>query len=315
MIQLDKTPYLELDNYKAPKNIHAFYLAMNDNKKIRVFFWKLKENRGTILLQQGHNEFIEKYYETIQNFIDRGFNVVCFDWRGQGLSDRMTKNEHKQYIESFNIHDDDLTFIIDNLIKKELPGPLIGVGHSMGGCLMLSSLKNNEKKFDGMILSAPMLGFKFNILINIIVFFSNLFLSDDDYLFGSKPNLGKETPFNENELTNDKFRYERTLRLVRKNPKVRLWGITNLWAKAVKTRLRLLKNAKWIEKIELKILIINSVEDKVVSPQFVQNYGKRIKNSILINFKNCGHEIFMETDNKRKLLWNEIDKYIDDLGI
>ena len=28
-------------------------------------------------------EFIEKYYEIIQNFIDRGFNVVCFDWRGR----------------------------------------------------------------------------------------------------------------------------------------------------------------------------------------------------------------------------------------
>ena len=107
----------------------------------------------------------------------------------------MTKNEHKQYIESFNIHDDDLTFIINNLIKKELPGPLIGVGHSMGGCLMLSSLKNNEKKFDGMIPSAPMLGFKFNILMNIIVYFSNLFLNDDDYLLGSKTKLRQRDSF------------------------------------------------------------------------------------------------------------------------
>ena len=68
-------------------------------------------------------------------------------------------------------------------------------------------------------------------------------------------------------------------------------------------------------KIELKVLIINSVEDKVVSPYFVQYYGKRIKNSILIDFENCGHEVFMETDSKRKILWNEIDKYIIDLGI
>ena len=25
----------------------------------------------------------------IQELIDRKFNVVCFDWRGQGMSDRM----------------------------------------------------------------------------------------------------------------------------------------------------------------------------------------------------------------------------------
>ena len=50
---------------------------------------KEKKITGTIILQQGHNEFIEKYYETIQEFIDRGYSVICFDWRGQGMSERM----------------------------------------------------------------------------------------------------------------------------------------------------------------------------------------------------------------------------------
>ena len=44
----------------------------------------------------------------------------------------------KQYIEDFKIHCDDLNYIIDNFILKNFPRPLIGIGHSMGGCILLS---------------------------------------------------------------------------------------------------------------------------------------------------------------------------------
>ena len=149
MIEYQKAPYLELDHYKAPQGIKAIFIPMKDGKKIRLAYWKdvKKNNKGTILLQQGHNEFIEKYFETIQDLIDRNYNVVSFDWRGQGMSDHMISDLHKQYIENFDIHDQDLTYIINSFIKKNFPGPLIGLGHSMGGCLMLSSLKQHQNDF------------------------------------------------------------------------------------------------------------------------------------------------------------------------
>ena len=40
------------------------------------------------------------------------------------------------------------------------------------------------------------------------------------------------TKLNENELTSDLKIYERILRLVRKKPNIRLWGVTNAFAKA-----------------------------------------------------------------------------------
>ena len=87
MIDYQEAPYLELDNYKAPKGIKCIFIPMDDNKKIRLAYWQnssmQSKIRGTILLQQGHNEFIEKYFETIQELLNRNFNVVCFDWRGQ----------------------------------------------------------------------------------------------------------------------------------------------------------------------------------------------------------------------------------------
>ena len=60
-----EAPYLELDDYKAPKGIKSYFINMDDNIKIRVCHWlqKKEKNNGTIFLQQGHNEFIEKYFE------------------------------------------------------------------------------------------------------------------------------------------------------------------------------------------------------------------------------------------------------------
>ena len=107
-----KAPYLELDNYKAPKGIKSYFVCMDDGIKLRVCHWKNnKLSKGTILLQQGHNEFIEKYYETIQEFLDRNFSVIAFDWRGQGMSEHQLEDIHKSYIKDYKRHDKDLKYI------------------------------------------------------------------------------------------------------------------------------------------------------------------------------------------------------------
>ena len=314
MIEYQTAPFLELDNYKTPKGIKTIYLPMIDGKKIRIAYWhnlfKEQNSKGTILLQQGHNEFIEKYYETIQEFLDRNFSVVCFDWRGQGMSDKMIDDSKKQFIEDFNIHEEDLKFIIKQFIAKTLPYPIIGVGHSMGGCILLSSLKKNENIFQKLILSAPMLGFKNEKFLMPFISLTSLLQNKEKYMIGSKPNMGKETPFKENDLTNDESRYLRTQRLVRMKPEIRLWGITNAWSKAVKKRLLYIREKDWAENIETDILFINSLDDEVVSSNHIIETSKRFKNSKLVNFESCKHEIFMEKDQYRKIMWNEIDVFL-----
>ncbi len=319
MLDYQLAPYLELDEYKAPKGIKSIYIPMNDGKRIRLLYWKnicLEEsNKGTILLQQGHNEFIEKYYETIKELLDRNFNVVSFDWRGQGLSDKMITDKRKQFIEDFCIHDSDLQFIINEIIDKNFSKPLIGIGHSMGGCILLSSLKNNEENFHKVILSAPMLGFKNEKFLMPFIDIINFFSSKENFMLGSKPNMGKETPFSKNDLTTDEERYLRTQKLVRKNKNIRLWGITNAWAKAVKKRLQLIREKDWAEKIETEVLFINSLNDRVVSPYRNIAMSKRIKNSKIINFHSCEHEILMEKDKHRKRFWFYFDKFIKGLPL
>ena len=225
-LNFKKAPYLELNNYKAPTGINAYYVPMDDGIKLRVCHWmnNSKVKKGTILLQQGHNEFIEKYYETIQEFLDKDYSVIAFDWRGQGLSDHQLKDIHKAYIKDFKRHDKDLKYILEEIIEKNFPKPLIGIGHSMGGCIMLSAFHDNPKVFSKGILSAPMLGFKNEKFLITVSSIMNFFRGNKNYLIGSKPNMGKEIPFSQNDLTPDPVRYKRIIDLVRKKPNIRLWG-------------------------------------------------------------------------------------------
>jgi len=310
MLDYKTAPYLELENYKAPLGINSFYIPMKDKKNIRLIYWKSNFSQGTVLLLQGHNEFIEKYYETIQELLDRKFNVVCFDWRGQGLSDKMIKNNNKQFIEDFKIHNQDLQFIVNEVIDREFPKPLFSIAHSMGGCILLSKLKESPKIFDKVILSAPMLGLhNENFLMPFIALITK-FGFKENYLIGSRPNFGKETPFEENDLTSDEKRYNRTQELVRKNPDIRLWGITNAWAKAVRKIFLSIREENWPSSIDTEILFINSLKDKVVSPKHIIKMANQLKNAKIINFKSCKHEIFMEKDKFRRKLWEEIDSFL-----
>ena len=315
MLEYKKAPYIELDNYKIPAGGTFIYIPMQDNKNIRLAYWQLpktnKECRGTVLLQQGHNEFIEKYYETIQDLIDRNFNVISFDWRGQGMSDRMINNKNKQYVEDFSIHCQDLTFIINEIIYNKFPKPLIGIGHSMGGHLLLLSQENNQDKFSSIILSAPMLGFKYEKLLFLISNLIMYFTDKESYFYLSKPNMGKETPFEQNDLTSDYKRYERTQKLVRKKNQIRLWGVTNAWVNAAKNSLLKIRKKKWLTKIDVSVCIVNPLNDRVVCPKETIKMAKKLNNCKIINVKDCEHEILMEKDQLRAIFWRVFDDVLD----
>ena len=101
------------------------------------------------------------------------------------MSDRMINNANKSYISDFSIHDKDLNFIIQNIIINNFTSPLIGIGHSMGGHILLSSQELMKDSFKAIILSAPMLGFKNENLLFLLIYIMNLFGKGEKYFPGS----------------------------------------------------------------------------------------------------------------------------------
>ena len=176
---------------------------------------------------------------------------------------------------------------------------------------MLSGFYNNIDKFNLGILSAPMLGFRNEKFLRSVSSVMNIFAKDTDYLIGSKPNMGQETPYEENDLTTDRFRYKRTQSLVRMHPSLRLWGVTNAFARAVNERFKIIRQEGWVEKIGTRILVLNNLKDRVVDAKKIETTTLRLPNKEIVTFPDTEHEIFMEKDIHREKMWQKIDTFIN----
>jgi len=135
------------------------YYIERDGIRLRVMLATAVTDtpRGSIIFSPGRTEFIEKYFETTTDLIQRGFNVLMVDPRGQGLSDRLLEDRLKSYIPDFQIYADDFGFAVEEFAPL-LPRPHIAVGHSMGGTIVLQSILSGAITPNAVICSAPMLG-------------------------------------------------------------------------------------------------------------------------------------------------------------
>ena len=99
-----EAPLYETSNLSCSGG-NAYFFPLNKKDKLRIALWNLDSEKGTIILQSGRTEFIEKYYEVVTEFIERGFAVAMMDWRGQGLSSRKANNNKIGHIDSFETYD------------------------------------------------------------------------------------------------------------------------------------------------------------------------------------------------------------------
>ncbi len=305
----------ELHNFKSPEGAKVFSYKTLDGVSLRVSIWNKDSKKGSLLLQSGRTEFTEKYFEVIDEFLQRDLCVAMFDWRGQGLSDRLTKNRFIGHVNDFSEYDKEFQEILKEVYSDLCPKPWIGMGHSMGGCLLVSAEVKNPNSFDAMILCAPMLSMhistKNEILAIIVGFLSKLGFRDKPF---ERPECDKikgwiERHFEENDVTSDKKRYERSVNLLRKNEKLAVGGLTIGWVHEAVKRIRLIRRSKWLEKIKCQTLLLNATKDQLVSSTLNKKMCTKNTNIIVADIEG-EHELFMEKDHIRKKAWKEVDKFL-----
>ena len=315
MKTLEHAPLIEIEGLKCPKG-EAHFFNLNGDNKLRVAFWNLSSSKGTIFLQSGRTEFIEKYYEVISEFIDRGYAVAMMDWRGQGLSSRVSKNIRIGHIDNFKTFDDDFIKIVEECFKTRCPSPFIGFGHSMGGCLLASYFISEKNVLEKCILCAPMVSVRANALSRRIVKLLGLL---DNIGYGSfpmqKPSWDSEDgwieePFEDNALTTDRERFERSFKFLKKCPELGVKGITVGWLKHALNRTNQFKKIQWNIAIKRPLLLLDATEDKLVNSHLNKEL---LGQSDLVEIKSLKsqHEIMMETDEIRDEAWKSIDNFLN----
>jgi len=268
-----------------------------------------KEPRGSIIFSPGRTEFIEKYLETATDFIDRGFNVLIVDPRGQGLSSRLLEDKMKSYVDSFQDYADDLAFATHEL-SSYLPKPHIVMGHSMGGTIALQAVLSGVMNPSAVICSAPMLGL-YDLDTPIIKWFirglARLGLRTKNLPFQKQRN-GLPIPFNINKLTSDKDRYRHWAAYFQTSPRLRVGPPTLGWI------VEALKSMAWINRnageLNIPCLIVAAGADPIVDPASNEEFASKARATFKV-VPGALHELFLERDIYRDEFFKNFDEFLD----
>ncbi|MEM9105483.1 MAG: alpha/beta hydrolase [Pseudomonadota bacterium] len=283
----------------TPDNAMTGYFETRDRKKLRYAIFRSDVTRasGTVVLLQGRNETIEKYYETVRELTAAGLWVATFDWRGQGGSERLLKRSNVGHVRRFSDYENDLETFLENIVLPDARLPFFLVAHSMGGLVALSAAPRLANRVERMVVSAPFVGIvgdKWGVR------FSRLMVKTL-----SRIGLGRVSPagrkqsnldFSSNELTSDRERFNRNRAIYDVCPQFILGGPTFRWLSECFRAIKRVQNPDHLASIRIPTLIMAAGADAVVPIKEVERLASHFRACELITIDHGKHELLQEAD-------------------
>jgi len=302
----------------APSGAQVGEFDGYDGLKLRFALWEPTRGpvRGTVCIVQGRAEFIEKYFEVIADLRRRGFAVATFDLRGQGGSERLLANPRKGHVQAFTEYDRDLAIFIAEIVKPSLPEPLIGLGHSLGGNILLRNAQDEASPFTRMVLLSPMIAIHDRMLgvsppiARIYANLMCLFGLAGTYVRGGRDDLEDFRDFDANRLTTDHVRWSRTKAIIDAAPELALGSPTVGWLRAALRSTAMLLRPDYPKYVCVPMILFAAGADRVVSTQAIEDFAVDLKFGAQILMPGSRHEILQEADAVRQRFWAAFDAYM-----
>lgn len=284
-----------------------------DGWKIRRIDWPaaIPGTRGTLLFAGGRGDFIEKYLEAMAHWHARGWTVAGFDWRGQGASRGDGSGP-----DSLDLLVDDLAAIVAELEGKT-EGPVVIVGHSMGGHVLLRALAEERVRPAAAVLVAPML------MINAAPLPAWAASSTASMLaawgWGRQPAWRNPPPSSSPAasrqafLTSCRERYSDELWWWEREPGFNIGAPTWGWLDAAFRSCGALTAGR-LSRIDTPILLLGTETDRLVSAAAIRRAAEALPKARLKMWQRAGHEILREADPVRLEALAEIDSFLDELA-
>ncbi len=271
-------------------------------------------DRGLCVLLNGQTEFIEKYFEVIDELRVRGFAVATFDWRGQGGSDRLLPDDsRKSYVRDFSEYDADLAAFLEQVALPLAHGRRpIAIAHSMGGHNLLRYLARHPDGFAKAIVTAPMLAVSFRgnaaWFVGLVTAAQTLMGRGSRWVWGMEGRDPHRITFATQMVTSDAMRFARTQKILVDQPALRLAGATWSWLKAAMASMRWL--ATQAPHITTPLLLIGAGKDRIVLTAQTRAFAERLPHARYIEIADAGHEVLMERDALRAQWWHAVDDFL-----
>ena len=294
--------YPSSDN-PVPEGVRPGTVRASDGVALRTALFPHRGKAlGTVLLVTGRNESIEKYFETAVDLGAAGFVPVCFDWRGQGGSERLLSDPMRGHVRSFRHYERDLDAVIDGLVLAECPRPVTIVAHSMGALVTLLRAPYLKGRIDRLVLLAPLLRLSGQPvgprIMGVGLGLLRALGLGRLYAAGG-PRPRRVPDFLTNVLTTDPRRHERNARIVLENPFLALGGPTVAWVSAALWAMRRADSSRHLASVAVPSLVVAAGDDVVVSNLAMERMVARMRNANMVTVDGARHELLQEGDRYR----------------
>lgn len=281
------------------------------------------EEKGVLIVVNGLTETWLKYGEVFYDWYQKGFTILSYDHRGQGLSSHLVaRNSQIAHVDRFQDYLDDFQFLITNgfELQKRKSKNIFVLAHSMGGAVVTRYLQTHPNTspqtlsaaapFRAVALSAPMLAINTapypESLAHIAVNLMNLAGRSQDYTFGKRDNDCYRS-FDANQVTQSKARYWMDQLICKNEFTAVTSGPSNGW---VETAISATRNIREDQiKIDIPMLMLQAGMDEFVVNEELSRFCSGRSNCTLQKFSGSKHEILMEHDPIRNLAMQKIEDF------
>lgn len=303
------------DDTSFPEGSDVFNLTTPDDLTLRaICFAARSENPvGTVFVLQGRAEFFEKYGETFEQLLERGYAVMSHDWRGQGGSSRLLGNPRKGHVEDFSDYLIDLDCLIEEAKARNLPQPWHLLAHSMGGAIALLALSRGPSPFQRAVLSAPLVriaGLKSPRGVRLLAQTLTSIGLATAFVPGGGDRSIMAKPFENNPLTRCEARYQRGRARVEAAPHLAIGDATIGWVDAAMDALKGFEAEDFGAANRTPVLMLLAGADSVVETAAAEELALRYRGASAIILPGARHELLVETDEVRDAFWAAFDAFV-----
>lgn len=298
----------------VPEGARVEIVTTEDGLRLRAALFRATRRpvRGTVLLLQGRNECIEKYFETARDLGARGFVTVAFDWRGQGGSERLLRDPQKGYVRLFGDYERDLLAVYEGLALPDARAPFTVVGHSMGGLIALLAAPALAGRVGRIVALAPLVRLVGQPLgqraLKWAMGLARLFGLGRLYAAGG-PRRPEIPDFLSNVLTTDPVRHERNGAMFLAHRHLGLGGPTVRWVHEACRAMDRLGSERGVRAVRVPSLLIAAGDDQVVSTVAQERLVRRMRCANMLTVDGARHELLQERDRYREQVIAAIEAF------
>lgn len=287
---------------EGPGNVKAYWIHTDDNVRLRVVHWPTsKLSQGTVFLFQGRTENTEKYGRTVEYLNSFGYTAFAVDWRGQGLSDRLTEDPMMGHVVRFSDYQKDVSATIGAAKSLNLPQPWYLIGHSLGACVGLRAIAEGLP-VSACAFTAPLWDINLPRLQRLgawpLTWAFQALGKGDTYAPGTRgESYVLATDFNDNRLTHDPDMYEYYVNISDSLPDQVIGGPSMGWL------FQALKETKLLSKMpspDIPCITFCGVEDEIVAISAIQDRMARWPGGRLELIQGARHDVLYETPKVRE---------------